>query len=362
MKIWNVGLVGCGTISRTYIQGISMYNHLQLTCVADINADNAQNAAAMAGCPVVDVAELMIRDDVDIVLNLTIPKAHASVDIMAIEAGKHVFSEKPLALSRKEGMQVVAAARAKGVKVGVAPDTFLGGGIQTCRQLIDEGGIGEPVAATAFMMSHGHESWHPSPSFYYERGGGPMFDMGPYYVTALVSLIGPAALVSGFTRTTFQERTITSEPLAGTVIRPDVPTHYAGSIQFENGAICTIVQSFDVWGAQFPRCIEIYGTEGSLSVPDPNTFGGPVALLQGGQREWQDVPLSHSDKVQRSIGLADMAHALEYDHLTHRVSGDLAYHVLEIMSLFEDSSEKGKHLPVESTCERPRPLPPEGGF
>ncbi len=361
MKVWKVGMVGCGTISRTYIKGIGQYDHLALCCVADINAEAARRAAAEAGCPAVTVPELMARDDVDIVLNLTIPKAHAAVDLAAIAAGKHVFSEKPMALSRREGQQIVATARAQGVRVGVAPDTFLGGGIQTCRRLIDEGRIGEPVAATAFMLSHGHESWHPSPAFYYEKGGGPMFDMGPYYVTALVALLGPAAKVSGFTRTTFPERTVTSAPLAGTVIRPEVPTHYAGTIQFVNGAICSMVQSFDVWGAQLPR-IEIYGAQGSLSVPDPNTFGGPVRLLPGGQRAWQDVPLTHSDQVQRSIGLADMAHALGHERAEHRANGDLAYHVLEIMDLFEASSDQGRHLDVESTCARPRPLPTAGGF
>lgn len=361
MKVWNVGLVGCGTISRTYIKGIETYDHLNLTCVADISPENARRAGALAGCPAVEVQDLAKRHDVDIVLNLTIPKAHASVDLMAIEAGKHVFCEKPMALNRSEGRRVVAAAQAMGVRIGVAPDTFLGGGIQTCRRLIDEGRIGVPVAATAFMVGHGHESWHPSPTFYYEKGGGPMFDMGPYYLTALVFLIGPAVMVSGCTRTTFLERTITSEPLSGTVIRPEVPTHYAGIIQFENEAICTIVQSFDVWGAQLPR-IEIYGSEGSLSVPDPNTFGGPVALLKGGQREWQEIPLTHSDQVQRSVGLAEMAYALGQEGLDHRVNGDLAYHVLEIMSLFKESSDQGKHLAVESTCERPRPLPLGEGF
>lgn len=361
MKVWNVGMVGCGTISRTYIQGIGRYDSLRLTCVADINADNAAAAAEQAGCEAVEVSELMARTDVDIVLNLTIPKAHAEVDLLAIAAGKHVYCEKPLALDREEGWRVIEAARTQGVRVGVAPDTFLGGGIQTCRRLIDEGRIGEPVAAVAFMAGHGHEGWHPSPAFYYEKGGGPMLDMGPYYVTALVSLLGPAKQVSGFTRTTFSERTITSEPLKGTVIRPEVPTHYAGAIQFENGAVCNIIQSFDIWGAQLPR-IEIYGSEGSLSVPDPNTFGGPVAWLKAGERQWNEVPLTHSDQVQRSIGLADMAHALGQGRQEHRVNGDLAYHVLEIMDLFEESSDQGRHLEVKSRCRRPQPLALDGSF
>ena len=362
MKVWNVGLVGCGTISRNYVRGLALYEHLALACVADINPRAAQRLSAETGCPAASVPELLARDDVDIVLNLTVPKAHADVDLMAIEAGKHVYSEKPLALNCAEGQAVVEAARRRGVRLGAAPDTFLGGGIQTCRKLIDEGAIGEPVAAAAFMLSPGHESWHPAPAFYYQAGGGPMLDMGPYYVTALVNLMGPVARVSGMTRTTFAERIITSEPLKGAVIRPEVPTHYAGTIQFASGAIGTVVQSFDVWGANLPR-IEIYGAEGSLSVPDPNTFGGAVRRLHKSDRHaWREMPLSHSDQVPRGIGLADMAYAMTRGRPDHRVNGDLAYHVLEVMQAFEDSSARGQCLELASTCVRPRPLPEGGGF
>lgn len=361
MKIWNVGLVGCGTISRAYVKGLAPYAHVALACVADINSDAAQRLAAETGCPALSVSELMASDQVDIVLNLTIPKAHAEIDLMAIAAGKHVYSEKPLALNRSEGRKVVEAARQRGVRLGTAPDTFLGGGLQTCRKLIDEGLIGEPVAATAFMLSPGHESWHPAPAFYYEAGGGPMMDMGPYYLTALVNLMGPVARVSGMTRITFPEREITSAPLAGTLIRPEVPTHYAGTLQFHSGAIATIIQSFDVWGGNLPR-IEIYGTEGSLSVPDPNTFKGPVQYLDVSARTWKEVPLSHSDEVLRGIGLADMAHALTHGRAEHRVNGDLAFHVLEVMDLFAVSSEQGRHLETTSICNQPLPLPTAGGF
>ena len=222
--------------------------------------------------------------------------------------------------------------------------------------------IGEPVAATAFMLSRGHEAWHPAPEFYYEAGGGPMLDMGPYYLTALVNLMGPIRKVSGMTRITFPERTITSQPQAGKVIRPEVPTHYAGTVEFHSGAIGTIIQTFDVWGGALPR-IEVYGTEGSLGVPDPNTFQGPVAHLAGifRNREWTDVPLTHSDQVLRGVGLADMAHALTHDH-PHRASGDLAHHVLEVMELFRESSVRRRHLDTTTTCSRPEPLPRAGGF
>ena len=247
-------------------------------------------------------------------------------------------------------------ARARGVRIGCAPDTFLGAGIQTCRKLIDDGWIGEPVAASAFMMCHGHESWHPDPEFYYKVGGGPMFDMGPYYLTALVALLGPVRRVTGATRITFPERLITSEPRHGTVIKVDVPTHVAGVLEFASGAIATIVTSFDVWHAELPR-IEVYGAEGTLSVPDPNCFGGPVRLRRAGASEWSDIPLTHGySENSRGIAVADMAYAIRSGR-KHRASGELAYHVLDVMHAFHDAAREGCHVELESTCARPAPLP-----
>lgn len=362
MKVWQVGIVGCGVISRAYVKGLAPFDHVVIAAVADLNPEAAAALASEIGCPALSVDALLDRSDIDIVLNLTIPKAHAEVDIKALEAGKHAYSEKPLAVDRGQGRAVVEAAATHGLRLGCAPDTFLGGGQQTARHAIEQGMIGEPVAATAFMLSRGHEAWHPAPEFYYEAGGGPMLDMGPYYLTALVNLMGPIRKVSGMTRITFPERTITSQPLAGKVIRPEVPTHYAGTVEFHSGAIGTIIQSFDVWGGALPR-IEVYGTEGSLGVPDPNTFQGPVTHLAGifRNREWTEVPLTHSDQVLRGIGLADMAHALTHDR-PHRAGGDLAHHVLEVMELFRESSALGRHLDTTTTCSRPEPLPSEGGF
>lgn len=360
MKIWNIGLVGCGTISRAYVKGLAPYDHVRIAAVADINPEAATRLAQEIGCPVYAVDDLMAQDDVDIVLNLTIPKSHAEIDLRGIQAGKHVYSEKPLALDRAEGRAVIQAAHAQGVRVGCAPDTFLGGGGQTSRKLIDEGLIGQPVAASAFMTGRGHETWHPSPEFYYQKGGGPMLDMGPYYVTALVNLLGPVRRVSGMTRISFPERTITSEPLAGKVIRPEVPTHYAGTLQFASGVIGTIIQTFDVWGANLPR-IEIYGEEGTLSVPDPNTFRGPVLHLEKGGRTWNEIPLTHSDTVMRGVGLAEMADSLSQDR-EHRAHGQLAYHVLEVMDLFAVSSDEARHMDTVSTCPRPALLPIDHAF
>jgi predicted dehydrogenase len=232
----------------------------------------------------------------------------------------------------------------------------LGGGLQTCRKLIDDGWIGSPVAATAFMLCHGHESWHPDPEFYYKEGGGPMFDMGPYYLTALISLMGPVKSVTGSARTTFPTRTITSEPHNGKVINVEVPTHVAGILNFASGAIGTIITSFDVWAHNLPF-IEIYGTAGSMSVPDPNTFNGPVKVQRPNADQWSELPLTHSfAENSRSLGLADMAYALRSGR-PPRASGELCNHVLDIMHAVHEASDQGCHVELTTTCSQPAPLP-----
>ncbi|HEX6972068.1 MAG TPA: Gfo/Idh/MocA family oxidoreductase [Limnochordia bacterium] len=357
-----VGLIGCGTISKTYFEASRRFESFEIVACADLIPERTAARAAAYGGRALPVEDLLADPEIEVVLNLTIPRAHAEVARAALEAGKSVYNEKPLAVTREDGRELLRIAAARGLLVGGAPDTFLGAGIQTCRKLIDDGAIGVPVAATAFMMSHGHESWHPDPAFYYQLGGGPMFDMGPYYLTALVNLIGPIRRVTGSTRITFPERTITSRPKAGEVIRVEVDTHVAGIMDFSNGAIGTIVTSFDVWAARVPH-IEIYGSEGTLSVPDPNTFGGPVRLRRAGSSEWTEVPLTHPHaQNSRGLGLADMAYSLRSGR-AHRASGKLAYHVLDVMHAFHDASREGRHITLESSCERPAPLPvglPEG--
>lgn len=351
-----VGIVGCGNISPAYFKGCRPFDILEVVACADIEIDRARAKAAEFGVPrACSVAELLADPEIQIVVNLTIPKAHAAVNLAAIEAGKDAYTEKPFALDRAAGQRVLAAAKERGLLVGCAPDTFLGGGIQTARKLIDDGWIGEPVAATAFMTCHGHEGWHPAPMFYYEQGGGPMLDMGPYYLTALVNLLGPVKRVTGSTRISFPERLITSQPLRGTRVRVEVPTHVAGVIDFANGAIGTIITSFDVWDAHLPR-IEIYGSTGSLSVPDPNGFGGPVSVRRAGSTTWTEVPHSHSIEVGRGIGVADMAYALTYRR-PNRASGELAYHVLDVMLAFDEASQAGRHVEIASSCARPAALP-----
>ncbi len=353
-----VGLVGCGYISDRYLQNAPLFPEFEIVACADAAPERAAERAAEYGVPAVGtVAELLADLEIEVILNLTTPHAHASIAQAALDAGKGVYNEKPLAIALADGKRLVETARVRGLRLGAAPDTFLGGGLQTCRQLIDEGAIGEPVAATAFMLIRGHERWHPQPDFYYQAGGGPLFDMGPYYLTALVSLLGPVRRVTGSTRASFPRRTIRSEPRAGEQIAVEVPTHLAAVLDFASGAIATLVTSFDVWASEAPK-LEIYGSQGSLSLPDPNTFGGPVRIRGADDDAWRDVPVTRPyTENSRGLGLADMAAGLRGGALqAHRASGELAYHVLEVMHAVETASLEGRHVAIASTCERPAPL------
>ena len=352
----NVGIIGCGKISETYLKGAEVFPNIEIIACADIKAEVAEKKAEAHGIEAMSVDGLLKEGDLEIVLNLTVPKAHAEVNLKALHAGKHVHCEKPFALMRKEGKKVLTLAQKQGLMVGCAPDTFLGGGHQTCRKVIDDGCIGKAVAGTAFMLSHGPEGWHPNPGFYYEQGGGPLFDMGPYYITALVNLLGPVKRVCSFSAITFKERIATSKELMGKVLPVETPTHVAGTLEFACGALITIVMSFDVWHHSNPR-IEIHGEKCSLKVPDPNGFKGPVFINKPGEREWESVSLSHGYIDQmRIIGVADMAKAIRGNR-KNRCSGELAYHVLDVMESLLESAEKGKFIDIESTTERPAPLP-----
>ncbi|UOF88707.1 Gfo/Idh/MocA family oxidoreductase [Fodinisporobacter ferrooxydans] len=357
MKRMKVGIIGCGNISTIYLKNCKQFSVLDVVACADIDLDRARAKADEFGLQKPYTVEQILADpEIEIIINLTIPQVHAEVSLAVLEAGKHVYVEKPLAVALEDGRNVLELAKRKGLRVGSAPDTVLGGGIQTCRKLIDEGWIGKPVAATAFMTNHGHERWHPDPEFFYQVGGGPMFDMGPYYLSTLVNLIGPATRVTGSAQITFPERTITSEKKFGQKIPVEVPTHVAGVIDFADGAVGTIITSFDIWHAELPR-IEVYGTEGTLSVPDPNTFGGPVRIRRQGAGQFDEIPLTHEfTENSRGLGVADLAFAI-LNQRPHRASGELAYHVLEMMHGFHIASKAGSHYKLASTCDRPAPLP-----
>src|SRR6478672_5344063 len=285
-----IGFIGCGNISEAYVKAAAKFPILDIRGVADLKPEAAQARASQFGLEVFSVDELLRDPAVEIIVNLTIPAAHVEVGLMAIAAGKHVHSEKPLGLTTAHARTLLEAADKRGLRVGCAPDTFLGGAHQTCRKLVDEGAIGKPVAGTATFMCPGHERWHPNPAFYYAAGGGPMLDMGPYYITALVNLIGPVARVSGSTSRVRSERLITSEPLKGTRIDVEVATHVAGTMEFASGAVVSIATSFDV-PKHTCKPIELHGTLASLQVPDPNRFGGPVVMAGLGQ-EWAELPLT----------------------------------------------------------------------
>lgn len=357
MEPVRVGLIGCGNISDTYLSCAKQFPQIRVVACADIISERAETKARKHGVPeALTVDALLAHPDVDVVLNLTVPAAHAEVAMRALAAGKSVYNEKPLAATHAEGQALVDAAARAGRLLGGAPDTFLGGGLQTCRKLIDDGWIGRPVAATAFMMCPGHEHWHPDPGFFYQAGGGPLFDMGPYYLTALVSLLGPIAGVSGVARASFPERLITSQPHFGSRIAVETPTHIAGTLEFRDGALASLVMSFDVQAHELPH-IEIYGTEGSLSVPDPNQFCGPVRISRKGSGGWQEMPLTHGYTEQsRSIGIADMAAAWRMGR-PHRASGSLALHVLDVMQALLEAAESGTRMGTSSHVERPAPLP-----
>ena len=345
-----VGIVGCGNISGIYLQNLTeLFTNVTVYACGDLDGEKARQAAHRWSVPHIMTLEEMLRcDEIDMILNLTTPRTHYKINKLCLEAGKHVYVEKPLALNYEEGKELVALAKEKDLYLGCAPDTFLGADIQTCRSLIQGGFIGKPVAASAFMMCHGHESWHPSPEFYYDLGGGPLFDMGPYYVTALVTLLGEAKSVCAINGKTFQERTITSQPKFSQKIPVKVDTHVAAVIEFKNGAIATLVTSFDVWNHSMPN-LEIYGTLGSLKVPDPNGFGGPVACATFEDNTFKEIPLLslYSDN-SRGLGVSDMAACIESGR-THNASGALALHVLEIMTSIIKSGQEGRRIALEST-------------
>ncbi|MFI6345765.1 Gfo/Idh/MocA family protein [Streptomyces sp. NPDC050560] len=350
-----VGLVGAGKISGAYLDTLSRLDGVRLTAVTDLDPARAAAVAERAGGAAVaaSAADLVARDDVDTVLNLTVPSAHAPVALAALSAGKHVYGEKPLATTREEATAVLGAARAAGLRVACAPDTVLGTGTQTARAAVDEGLIGAPVAATAFMTTPGHEAWHPDPEFYYRPGGGPLLDMGPYYLSALVHLLGPVVRVTGATARPRSERAVGSGPRAGTVFPVTVDTHVTGVLEHTGGALTTLVMSFDVHAARLPR-IEVHGTEGSLSVPDPNRFDGSVELFRDGEWSPQPVTAGYRD-AGRGTGLLDLAAALA-DGRPHRASAQLAAHVLDVMLTLLDAARQGRSLPVFSICERPAPV------
>lgn len=383
----NVAMIGVGAISGIYLKNLTLtFKEVELIGVCDLIPERAQKGVdyvkeeiekgAKVCVPKIykDMYEAFDDPDVDVILNLTRPYEHYEVTKNALLKGKHVFSEKPLAVDMQEADELVELAKSLNLHMGGAPDTFMGAGIQTCRKLIDDGVIGDVIGASCAMVCHGHETWHPDPEFYYKRGGGPMMDMGPYYVTALVQLLGEAKGVMGMTKKTFPQRIITSQPHYGEVVDVDVDTYLAGNILFSNGAIASIFTTFDVYYTNQAR-FEVYGTKGTLVVPDPNTFGGPIMLYRpedhvkgpavdpalrkldfNPYNNYKEIPLMFDYRENsRALGLADMCKAIETNR-PWRADYQQQHHVLEILTSFSKSCEKGEYIPLKTKYSRTIPM------
>ncbi|HET6534129.1 MAG TPA: Gfo/Idh/MocA family oxidoreductase [Actinoplanes sp.] len=353
----NVGVVGAGRISGQYSATLSRLPELAVTAVADLDPERARRLAAQHdGARALALTDLYVADEVDVVLNLTTPAQHAEVALAAIAAGKHVYGEKPLAATSTDGRAMVAAAAAAGVRAACAPDTVLGTGVQTARAALDAGAIGTPHAATAFMTTPGHERWHPDPEFYYRPGGGPLFDMGPYYLTALMHLLGPVRRVVGMSSRPRGRRVIGDGPRAGTVFDVEVDTHITGVLEHEGGALTTMIMSFDSWATHLPP-IEIHGSAGTLSVPDPNYFDGAVQVSTEEVGGWSVLaPDAGYAGAGRGVGLLDLSDALAGDR-PHRAAVDVALHVLDVMESMQTSARTGEPVPITTTCRRPEGIP-----
>ncbi|NEE03237.1 Gfo/Idh/MocA family protein [Phytoactinopolyspora halotolerans] len=355
--VLNVALVGCGHISGQYLASMERLTNVRLVSVSDVNDAAAQRVAGEQGVPVRSWTHVLKDDDVDVVLNLTPPQEHARLTVEALEAGKHVYLEKPFAVSLAEADEMLEAAERTGRRIGSAPDTVLGTGIQTARWMIDQGKIGQPVAATAFMMSPGHEGWHPNPGFYYLNGGGPLLDMGVYYLTALVTMLGPITQVMGMgSRARMQRVVPDGAPRAGETLPVEVDTHITANLRHASGALSTLIVSFDTVASRLPK-IEVYGTEASMSVPDPNRFSGVVSVARRDDSEFVHVgeKAGYLD-AGRGFGLSDLARAI-LDGTGHRQSAALGYHVNEVMIRVLESADHRRAVHVQSTCERPVAVP-----
>ena len=353
-----VGVVGCGNIAPIYLKSLGGFPETRVAAVADLDLARARSRADEYGVAKASDLEGVLTDPgVGVVLNLTTPGSHYEIAKRALLAGKHVYNEKPLAIDVSEADDLLETASTKGLMVGCAPDTVLGAGIQTCRALIDKGAIGVPLSAQAFMMCPGHEGWHPDPAFYYQKGGGPLFDMGPYYVSALVTLFGAVKRVSGAAKRSFPTRTISSEPKRGQTIPVDVPTHLVTVLEFASGAVGQLTTSFDVQFHTLPH-IEVYGSEGTMRVPDPNGFGGPVFIRTKGQKEWSEAALTHpfADN-SRGLGVRDLVQAVR-ERREPRASGKLARHVLQVFHAAHAAPFHGKYVEIEPV-ERPAAMPAE---
>ena len=369
MNKTSIGIIGCGNISTTYLDLAPLFPGIEIRAIADINPEVSASRAAQYGTQSLPVEQLLTSDDIDIVVNLTIPDAHFDVSKSILEAGKHVYSEKPFVLSLQDGQSLAQIADAGGLRIGSAPDTFLGGVHQLARKQIDDGLIGDVVAGTCHVMSHGMEHWHPNPDFFFLPGAGPVLDLGPYYIANLIQLIGPVERVTALATSATPTRRISNGPRDGEDIPVETPTNVHALLAFQSGATITLSASWDVW-AHGHNEMELYGLDGSLILPDPNFFGG---YLEHAGHDGHFVPLpgwdhpfgvanqDHGGTMQanyRTAGLAEMADALTRNR-PHRCSFELALHTVEVMTAILQSGEERSWIDLSTTCTRPDFLSPD---
>lgn len=358
METVKIGIIGCGEISKRYIPNTQNFEILDVHAVSDVDLSRAKAKSDEFNVPCVcSVDDLIENPEIEIVVNLTPPQAHFDMSMRALQSGKHVYSEKPIATEFDLGKKLIQYAGSQGLYFGCAPDTFMGGGLQTCRQLVDDGVIGEVVAGSAFVAGHVPESVFSSPELFFSRGAGPLLDMGPYLITALINLIGPVAKVIAMSKRSWAYRDYLCGPNKGKKFNVEIPTHISSILEFENGAIVTMLTSFDVWATKLPS-IELYGSNGVIEAPNPNTFGGPVNVYAKDRKNWSEIELinEYITYHSRGIGIADMAYAIKYKREC-RASGELAVHVLDVICSIIKSSEDGKNIEIKTTCERPCRLP-----
>ena len=364
-KAINVGLIGCGVIARNAYLPFSQsaQNAYEVVACSDMREAVAQELAKEFSIPTVysSTEELLADPEIDLVLNCTHPAGHAPVNMQALRAGKHVYCEKPFALTVAEGQQVLDLANEKGLMVGCAPDTVLGPGTQTIRRMIDDGAIGRPLSARMQMVSPGPETWHSNPEFYYKEGGGPFLDMGPYYLSLLVQTLGPIKSVQGRATRGFDERPVRCQPLEGQMMQVEVPTLYTGSLETQSGVIVQLLFSFDhCYGQQGDNIPEFVGTAGAIRGTDPNCFDQiPQLSTKFGSCEFIDQTVPYTYVGGRGLGLVDMVEAIQ-EAREPRCSGNIAQHILETMLAFHESEISGKTIEIQSTCRRPLPMPTNG--
>jgi predicted dehydrogenase len=350
-----VAVVGCGTISHQYLTTLARLPEVRVVACADLDPARAASVADRYGVPVHGEPQTVLaHDGVELVVNLTVPAAHAPVALAAIRQGKHVYTEKPFALNPAEAATVLAEAEAAGVRTGGAPDTFLGAGTQTAYQVVAEGRIGTPLSAIVLVQGAGPQRWHHDPEFLFRPGGGPLFDLGPYYLTMLAVLFGPVSRVAALSRTGFADRVIGAGPRAGQRFPVEVPTHVTALLEYASGPVATVVFSFD---ATLPRqdFLEITGTEATLAAPNPNRFTGPVRLRATGDPDWTTIPTPERPTDGRGIGVRDMALGIRSGR-PHQANGELAAHIVDVMTAIQDSAEHGTFRDVTSTFARSNPL------